>query len=231
MMGIYKITNKINGLIYIGSSKNIEYRWRKHKEMLESDRHYNCHLQSSWNKYGSENFIFEVLEETTKNHLLIREQYYLDTLTPFDTLGYNACKIAGSPLGYKHTEETIEKRRKILKGRTVSEETRKKIGDKLRGKKRSPEQIKKFSEVQKTRWEKMSDEEKSLKKQEVKEHFAKYPKKISEETKEKIRLSLLGRKRPKEFCEKMSKIRKGKKLSEETKQKLREIAKERKNNE
>lgn len=231
MKGVYKITNKINGMIYIGSSNDIDYRWRKHKEMLVGNRHYSKHLQNSWNKYGEENFLFEILEETSEELLLLREQHYLDTLTPFDTLGYNTCRTAGSPLGNTHSLEIRKKISKAGMGRKWSDDTRKKIINKISGKKRTQEQLKKFSESQKLRWEKMSEEERQLKKQQVKEHFAKYPKKVSEETKEKIRQSLKGRKRPKEFCEKMSKIRKGKKLSEETKQKLRDIAKERKNNE
>jgi hypothetical protein len=42
--------------------------------------------------------------------LLKREQYYLDNLKP----QYNIVETAGSTLGYKHTEESIEKMRNFV---------------------------------------------------------------------------------------------------------------------
>jgi hypothetical protein len=50
---------------------------------------------------------------------LSREQYYLDLLKP----EYNILKIAGSSLGYKHSENTLAK----LRGRKLSEEIRAKM--------------------------------------------------------------------------------------------------------
>ena len=54
--GIYKITNKINNKIYIGSSYSISKRISEHKYQLRRNSHPNIHLQSSWNKYGEDNF-------------------------------------------------------------------------------------------------------------------------------------------------------------------------------
>ena len=51
----------------MGSAQLIERRWRKHKESLRANRHHNIHLQSSWNKHGSETFVFEVIEEVKKD--------------------------------------------------------------------------------------------------------------------------------------------------------------------
>lgn len=95
-IGIYKITNTINGKIYIGSSKNIEKRWDQHKNKLNFNKHCNPHLQYSWNKYGKEYFIFEIIKITSEELRLTEEQYYLDTLTPFvDSIGMNISKFAG----------------------------------------------------------------------------------------------------------------------------------------
>jgi len=58
--GIYKIINKVNGKYYIGSSNDIKGRWSEHKNDLKANRHDNDYLQKSWNKYGEENFEFEV---------------------------------------------------------------------------------------------------------------------------------------------------------------------------
>lgn len=60
--GIYKIVNIVNNKIYIGSAYNLYSRFRIHKSMLLNDKHDNDHLQKSYNKYGSINFTFELIE-------------------------------------------------------------------------------------------------------------------------------------------------------------------------
>ena len=87
--GIYKITNLVNGKIYIGSSKDIKYRWSQHKTQLRGTMHGNTYLQNAWNKYNEENFKFEIIEECSPEIQFEREQYYLDLLNPFDDNGYN----------------------------------------------------------------------------------------------------------------------------------------------
>ena len=71
--GIYKITNTVNGKFYVGSSKNIKWRWYCHRHYLENNKHDNPKLQHSWNKHGKSNFTFEVIEETNSKMLLERE--------------------------------------------------------------------------------------------------------------------------------------------------------------
>jgi len=112
-IGIYKITNKINGKFYIGSTSNklgFNKRWQKHKRELNINKHSNLHLQNAWNKYGETSFSFEILETCEKEKCIEKEQFYIDTLNP----QYNICKIAGSTLGKKHS---IETRIKIGKNR------------------------------------------------------------------------------------------------------------------
>lgn len=84
--GIYKIKNIINNDCYIGSAKDINRRWQRHKSALKHNHHENIHLQRAWNKYGEENFIFEIIEECDINDLLIIEQKYLD-LNPEYNIG------------------------------------------------------------------------------------------------------------------------------------------------
>lgn len=55
---IYKIENKINHKIYIGQSNDPERRWREHCHRREK---YTSLLERAINKYGKENFIFEIL--------------------------------------------------------------------------------------------------------------------------------------------------------------------------
>ena len=58
--GIYKITNIINNKVYVGSAVNVTYRFKTHKRLLKQNKHFNTHLQSSYNKYGKDNFKFEM---------------------------------------------------------------------------------------------------------------------------------------------------------------------------
>lgn len=61
MRGIYKITNKINGKVYIGETLNLERRWKEHLKDLALKEHCNYKLQADFNKYGYKAFEFEVL--------------------------------------------------------------------------------------------------------------------------------------------------------------------------
>jgi len=118
--GIYKITNKKNNKIYIGSSKNIKNRFSKHKNLLRSNKHHSIKLQRAWNKYGADNFIFEVIEYCNEDELLDRENYYLDLLLKskdyrknrsdyFFENGYNICSSSIKGFTGKHTKESIIK--------------------------------------------------------------------------------------------------------------------------
>ena len=91
-------------------------------------------------KYGYSNFKLEILEYCEPSKCIEREQYYLDLLKP----EYNILKTAGSTLGFKHTEETINK----FRTRKHSEETKKRMSVVYRGK-RTEEAKKRMSEAKK----------------------------------------------------------------------------------
>lgn len=82
MIGIYKITNKINGKIYVGQSNDIERRFSEHKYRNK------LQIDIAIQKYGKENFTFEVLEECPIEQLNNREMYWIKTLKSFEN-GYN----------------------------------------------------------------------------------------------------------------------------------------------
>ena len=93
--GIYKITNKITNKFYIGSSNNIKRRWDEHIRELNRNVHHNSYLQNAWNKYGEENFVFEIIELCNNDTQIEREQYWLDKTMCYDkNIGYNLSKIA-----------------------------------------------------------------------------------------------------------------------------------------
>lgn len=100
MCGVYKIINITNGKVYIGSSKNIDRRWSEHIRSLEVNMHPNKKLQNAWNKYGKQNFKFEIIEECDEKHQFKREQYYIDLYKPFQNNGYNIVqKISNDLIG------------------------------------------------------------------------------------------------------------------------------------
>lgn len=90
MVGIYKITNLINGKCYIGQSTNIKRRWNNHKSDSVNIKspHYNYHLYRAFRKYGIENFSFEIIEECCVKDLDEKEQYYIDEYDSIN-MGYN----------------------------------------------------------------------------------------------------------------------------------------------
>nr|QBM02823.1 hypothetical protein [uncultured archaeon] len=103
---VYKITNIINNKLYVGSTYEYHKRQKRHKRDLKNQVHHSLYLQNSVNKYGIENFVFEILEEVfekTNEYLLSREQYYIDNLNP----EYNICPIAGNCLGRKFSDEQL----------------------------------------------------------------------------------------------------------------------------
>jgi group I intron endonuclease len=151
--GIYLIQNIINKKVYVGSSVNIERRWKKHKALLRNDKHHSLHLQNAWNKFGEENFKFIILE-TVKvlSHLLAVEQVFLDYYKSYEKeFGYNYCKTAGSPLGMKLSKEHRRKLSEANKGKKHSEETKEKIRIAHIGKKHTDESKEKMSEYAKKR--------------------------------------------------------------------------------
>jgi group I intron endonuclease len=59
--GIYLIRNTLNNKVYVGSTKrSFHCRKTRHLNALLRNTHGNEHLQNSVNKYGIENFVFEV---------------------------------------------------------------------------------------------------------------------------------------------------------------------------
>ncbi len=80
MIGIYQIFNTLNGKAYVGSSRHIDTRWKQHIGSLGRGDYHSILLQRAWDKYGSEAFDFEVIQECSENQLIDEEQFWLNIL-------------------------------------------------------------------------------------------------------------------------------------------------------
>lgn len=148
-VGIYIIKNIVNNKVYIGSSARcIRERICIHKRRLKHRVHENSYLQNSYNKYGIEAFIFEVLELCEKDKCIEREQYYLDLYQSYKRhIGYNININANSTLGMKLSDEHKQKISILKKGVPLSNEHKQKI--KQSSQNRSDDYKKKMSLVKK----------------------------------------------------------------------------------
>ncbi len=109
--GVYQITCRPNGRVYVGSSVQIYVRWAEHRRRLRRGDHHSRRMQGAWDKYGEESFRFSVLEECPKDQLEKREQFYLDSLKP----AFNVITdIAG-----RSSPEIIAKRAAALRARAA----------------------------------------------------------------------------------------------------------------
>jgi group I intron endonuclease len=89
-IGIYLITNTINGHQYIGKANDIDIRWRVHRwhgsTSTKVPTKLDLHLYRAMRKYGIDNFNFEVilLLGEKDNHLLtVMEKYFIKQFHTF----------------------------------------------------------------------------------------------------------------------------------------------------
>ena len=88
--GVYIIQNKVNNKVYIGASRDTYNRLCMHKWRLRVNAHHNPYLQSAFNKYKEESFIFDVLEECEEQYIYSQENYWCNLLNSHNRLfGYN----------------------------------------------------------------------------------------------------------------------------------------------
>ena len=88
MAYIYKIENQINHKMYIGKTNHINphRRWVEHQSDSRNPNRNHRALYRAINKYGIDNFTFEILEET--NIPEEREMYYIAFYNTYHC-GYN----------------------------------------------------------------------------------------------------------------------------------------------
>lgn len=107
--GIYKITNKINGMSYIGQSKNCMERWSQHK-----NAHRERYIDKAIDEFGKENFTFKIEIKCSPEEL---DYYEQETIKKYNSLWPNGYNIQiGGVTGYKHESYTRQKMSDAMKG-------------------------------------------------------------------------------------------------------------------
>ncbi len=148
MIGIYKFTNKFNQKSYIGQSIDIERRYNVHKRIsLKKDG--KTYWEHAIQKYGIENFNFDILIECPKENLNYWEKFYIRYYCSNDRkFGYNMT-FGGDGIS-EWTDEMRIKQSIIhlgqishMKGKHLSEDTKQKLRVANLGKKQSTETIEK----------------------------------------------------------------------------------------
>lgn len=110
MGSVYKITNTITNISYIGSSINATSRFKQHIGDLRLNKHHNIYLQRAFNKYGESSFILEILYENVDNYKDIEYQLINENYNKL----YNVSKQAGGGdlISYHPNRELIVEKMK-----------------------------------------------------------------------------------------------------------------------
>lgn len=149
---LYRITNEVNGKVYIGQSQNPGHRWSNHKYFARYPEKTNQYIHKAMAKHGVENFTLEVIascqthEDADDTEIYLIQQY--GSLS--SKCGYNLHSGGAVHSGFKfseetkrmmsehwhvwHTPESIEKVAEATRNRIVSNETRAKQSASMKGK-------------------------------------------------------------------------------------------------
>lgn len=132
-MVVYKVTNKINGKVYIGQTiHSLEHRKSGHERDARCEKKTTVAFHNALLKYGYENFDWEVLKEcTTQEELDYYEDYYIKEFNTLDReIGYNL--KSGGKLGVVFTDDIKAKIGKTSKLKWQNEECAAKMREGLR---------------------------------------------------------------------------------------------------
>lgn len=118
---IYKITNKINNKIYIGiTTKEID-RWKKHLNVAKSpgtNKSSYSYIHKAINKYGEENFTFEIFDYfESKEDMIAAEIYWISKYKEAGVKVYNLTNGGDGVFGYKYSEKQLKAKSDCMKGK------------------------------------------------------------------------------------------------------------------
>ena len=113
--GIYRCVCLNTGRSYVGQSVSLAKRKQEHLNSLKRHNHPNSYLQRSWDKHGEYNFDWHTIETCQVEELDDLEIYWIEHYEAFKD-GYNHTIGGGGARGFKHSEESKEKRRQRMLG-------------------------------------------------------------------------------------------------------------------
>lgn len=157
---LYKITNTVNDMVYIGVTKYPQHRMNAHACFKTPTKSI---IKNAIQKYGRDKFLFQILLTATQEYCYEMERKAIAAYNTLKPNGYNICTggvgaigIYGEKngmFGRKHSPETLEKMRQTKLGKTVSAETKEKMRVAHLGQKRTDEQRKTIQTVKKLMWQ------------------------------------------------------------------------------
>lgn len=109
-------------MVYIGSSIDVERRWRQHKEasINEKDHHYNYPLMIAFREFGIANFTFEVIDTLPTWEAMIEAEH--------NWILKENCVV---PNGYNQTDKTDSPMFDPMVAKKMSDTKRKKYGKRV----------------------------------------------------------------------------------------------------
>lgn len=193
-MFVYKITNSVNGKVYIGiTTKSVRSRWKAHL-CNAFVKNVNYYLYKAMRKYGKEAFSIETIHEAESLvDLLEAEKRFITECNSYATAnGYNQTLGGEGVFGLKWKPEALENMRMRVKAWLSVPENHP-----MYGKKHSDESRRKMSESARNRPQ------------------------VSEETRLKLSIVNTGRKMPKDAIERARQKRLGVKRTPEQIERIR----------
>lgn len=124
MFQIYKIKNNLNNKVYIGSSIDVERRWRQHKEasINEKDHHYNYPLMIAFRQFGVDNFTFEIIDTLPDYQTMIKAEHnWIIKENCVVPNGYNQTDNTNSPMFDPNIAKKMSDTKRDKYGKRVSE--------------------------------------------------------------------------------------------------------------
>jgi group I intron endonuclease len=157
---LYKITNTVNDMVYIGVTKNPQSRMRAHACSKTPTKSI---IKNAMQKYGRDKFTLQVILTSTQEYCYEMERKAIEAYNTLKPNGYNICTggmgaigIYGDKngmFGRKHSPETLEKMRQTKLGKKMSEDTRANMSAAHKGRVMTPVQRENLSQIKKSLWQ------------------------------------------------------------------------------
>ena len=113
---VYKIVNTVTGEFYIGSSNDVKRRWKDHRCPSRWKQQSNNKLYQDFQKFGLDNFDFQVLCPVMPEYLTQVEQELIEMLQPtynnYSAKGLDTERYKEADRRYRQSEKCKETHKK-----------------------------------------------------------------------------------------------------------------------